>query len=172
VAVAELFVAIHVYVLFTPTASDPLDDHKPSVSRPSAEVFSWRSVGPVWAPAGVAIHTASDMAAAAVVHEKALNENFIGKSLSGWVALSESRAKRVALRPARGQGASTRSRDERQIGGQDAIDLAQNCPIHRLPLRSKPRPAVILPNDKADATAEIVWVATVRRLTVPVDWAK
>jgi hypothetical protein len=65
------------------------------------------------------------MAAAAVVHEKALNENFIGKSLSGWVALSESRAKRVALRPARGQGASTRSRDERQIGGQDAIDLAQ-----------------------------------------------
>jgi hypothetical protein len=104
VEVAELLVAIHVYVLFTPTASDPFADHKLSVSNPSAEVRSWRRVGPVWALAGVAAHTASDRAAAARTHEKVFDENFIGEFLSGLVVLPESRAKRAALRPVRALG--------------------------------------------------------------------
>jgi hypothetical protein len=120
-----LLVAIHVYVLFTPTVSDPLADHKLSVSNPSVEVRSWRRVGPVWALVGVAAHTASDMAAAARTHEKVFDENFIGKFLSGLVVFSENRAKQAALRPVRVLGSPARSGNERQIGSQDAIDLAQ-----------------------------------------------
>jgi len=62
VAVAEVLVAIQVYVLFTPTASDPLADHRLSVRGPS--VFSWRSVGPVWALAGVTASSVADAAKA------------------------------------------------------------------------------------------------------------
>src|SRR4029077_13638979 len=120
--------------------------------------------------AGVAVHTASDMAAAAATVEKIFVGGFIDNSSfqDGWrfgePGRSDLRFARVGCWQGRrcAQGMSAKS-----AARMRSISLV--CPIHRLPLRSKPRPAVILPKDKPDATGEIVWVPTLRRLTVPTD---
>ena len=85
------------------------------------------------------------------------------------------RAARLKRGKARRASPGSGAGDRRRAQGRSAKSAAKmrsislTCPIHRLPLRSKPRPAVMLPNEKPDATGEIVWVPRLRRLTVPVD---